>query len=74
MSDGIGRMYEDENERKFIAGVERIKAKDPEEIYVLLQDLHMDLQTLNYDEQLTMTRSQFACLNRAYNVMKELLQ
>lgn len=74
MSDGIRRMYEEENERKFIAGVEKIKAKDAEEIYVLLKDLHMDLQTLQCDERLIMTRGQFACLNRAYNVVKDLLK
>lgn len=74
MSDGIRRMYEDDNERKFVAAVERIKSRDAEEIYVLLKDLQMDLQTLNYDERLTMTRGQFACLNRAYNVVKELLK
>lgn len=74
MSDGIRRMYEDENNRKFTAGVERIKAKDPSEIYLLLVDLQMDLQTLNCDERLTLTRGQFACLNRAYNVVKDLLK
>ena len=74
MSDGIRRMYEDDNERKFIAGVEKIKARDPKEIYVLLKDLQMDLQTLQYDERLNMTRGQFACLNRAYNVVKDLLK
>ena len=74
MSDGIRRMYEDENERKFSHGVERIKQKDATEIYLLLKDSHMDLQTLHCDERLTMTRGQFACLTRAYNVAKDLLK
>ena len=74
MSDGIKRMYDDENDRKFSAGVERIKAKDATEIYLLLKDLHMDLQTLHCDDRLTMTRGQFACLTRAYNVVKDLLK
>lgn len=74
MSDGVRRMFEDDNERKFITGVEKIKARDPEEIYVLLKDLQMDLQTLHCDERLMMTRGQFACLGRAYNVVKDLLK
>ena len=74
MSDGIRRMFEEENERKFTDGVARIAAKDPSEIYLLLKDLQMDLQTLNCDERLTLTRGQFACLNRAYNVVKDLLK
>ncbi len=74
MSDGIKRMYEDEQDRKFTDGVARIAAKDASEIYLLLKDLQMDLQTLHCDDRLIMTRGQFACLNRAYNVVKDLLK
>lgn len=74
MSDGIKRMFEDEAERKFVDAVNRFKAKDPEEVYLLLKDLECDLQVLQFDERLNMTRGQFAALNRAYHVVKDLMK
>lgn len=74
MSDGITAWHDRENDRKFTDGVAKIAAKDPSEIYLLLKDLQMDLQTLHCDDHLMMTRGQFACLGRAYNVVKDLLK
>ncbi len=73
MSDGISRMYEDENDRVYRQGVAKIATKKPEEIYLLLKDIHSDIQHLAYDDNLVMTRNQFAAINRIHNVVKELL-
>jgi hypothetical protein len=74
MSDGIKQMYESQMEREFIAAVDKFKAKDPEEVYVLLKDLQADLQYIAYDDSLTLTRGQWAALNRLQSVMKELMK
>lgn len=73
MSDGVKRMYEDAYEAAYRKGVEKIAEKKPEDIYLHLKDLQSDLQALQYDERLVMTRNQFASLNRITNVVKELL-
>lgn len=73
MSDGISRMYDDENDRVYRQGVARVAAKKPEEIYLLLKDVLSDIQHIAYDDHLVMTRNQFAAISRIHNVVKELL-
>lgn len=74
MSDGIKRMYEDEAERQYVIAVERFKSKDQEEVYLLLKDLHADVQHLFYDDRLVLSRGHWAALTRMNNVMKELMK
>jgi hypothetical protein len=73
MSDGIKRMYEDAYEQAYKLGVEKIAAKKPEDIYGLLKDLQSDIQHLNYDDSLQLTRNQWATLHRLNTVIKELM-
>ena len=73
MSDGVKRMFEDTYEKSYRSGVEKIANKKPEDIYLLLKDIQSDLQALQYDERLVMTRNQFASLNRITNVVRDLL-
>lgn len=73
MSDGVKRMYEDAYEAAYRKGVEKIAEKKAEEIYLHLKDIQSDLQALQYDERLVMTRNQFASLNRITNVVRDLL-
>lgn len=74
MSDGIKRMYEDEYDKAHKQGIEKIAAKKPEEIYLLLKDLQSDLQYIMYDDTLTLTRNQWAAFNRLQAVMKDLMK
>lgn len=74
MSDGIKRMYEDAAEAAHKQAVERFKAKDPLEVYLLLKDLQSDFQYLAYDDTLNMTRNQWAAFSRIQVVMKELMK
>lgn len=74
MSDGIKQMYESQMEREFVVAVDKFKAKNPEEVYVLLKDLQADLQYIVYDDSLTLTRGQWAAFNRLQSVMKELMK
>jgi hypothetical protein len=73
MSDGITKMYDNQMEEVYRAGVAKVAAKKPEEIYLLLKDLLSDIQYLAYDERLVLTRNQFASVNRIHSVVKELL-
>jgi hypothetical protein len=73
MSDGVSKMFEHDVDRDYRNGVAKIAAKKPEEIYLLLKDIHSDIQHLAYDDHLVMTRNQFASINRIHNVVKELL-
>jgi hypothetical protein len=70
MSDGVKHMYE----AAHIAGVERIKNKDPEELYLLLKDLQNDIQHLSYDDSLQLTRNQWSTLSRIQAVVKDLMK
>lgn len=74
MSDGIKRMYEDEAERQYVTAVDKFKAKDPEEVYLLLKDLQSDIQFIFFDERLSLTRGQWSAITRMHNVMKDLLK
>jgi 3-keto-L-gulonate-6-phosphate decarboxylase len=74
MSDGIKRMYEDAYEAAHKAAVERIKNKDPEELYLLLKDLQNDIQHLGYDDSLQLTRNQWSTFSRIQAVMKDLMK
>ncbi len=73
MSDSISKMFERDVDRDYRNGVAKITAKKPEEIYLLLKDIHSDIQHLAYDDNLVMTRNQFAAISRIHNVVKELL-
>jgi hypothetical protein len=73
MSDGIKRMYEDAYEEAYRRGVERLSLKKHEEIYLLLKDIQSDILYLQQDDNLAMTRNQFAALSRIHNVVRELL-
>lgn len=74
MSDGIRRMYEDEQERAHNKAIDKFKSKDPIEVYLLLKDLQSDFQYLAYDDTLNMTRNQWAAFSRIQAVMKELMK
>ena len=73
MSDGIKRMYEDAYAAAFNQGVAKIDAKSSEEIYTLLKDVQSELQQLNNDDSLQLTRTQWACLSRINIAMRELM-
>ena len=73
MSDGIKNMYEQAYAEAFNKGVAKIDAKSSEEIYTLLNDIKAELQQLNYDDSLQLTRTQWGCLNRMNTAMKELM-
>lgn len=73
MSDGIKRMYEDAYEEAYRKGVEKVSLKKHEEIYLLLKDIQSDILYLQQDDNLVMTRNQFAALNRINNVVRDLL-
>lgn len=74
MSDGISAMYDDAADEAFSVGIEKISKKKPLDIYLLLKDVHAELQRLQYDNRLTMTRGQFDSLQRAYKATEELLK
>jgi hypothetical protein len=74
MSDGISRMYEDAYELAYKAALERFKAKNPEDVYLLLKDLASDLQHIGYDDSLQLTRNQWATFNRLQATIKELMK
>jgi hypothetical protein len=72
MGDILNNAMGNENERRYKQAVERLSTKGYEEIYLLLKDIQMDVQTLYYDERLSLTRNQWAAISRIHNVMKEL--
>lgn len=73
MSDGITAMYMEEAERKQKIAVGKLSKKSYEEIYLLLKDIHSDVQSLYHDERLQLTRNQWATFNRINAVVKELV-
>lgn len=73
MSDGISRMFEDAREVAYRMGVEKIAKKKPEELYLLLKDIQLDIVSLQEDDRLSLTRNQFAALSRIHNVIRDLL-
>jgi hypothetical protein len=72
MGDILNNAMGNENELRYKQAVERLSTKGYEEIYLLLKDIQMDVQTLYYDERLSLTRNQWAAISRIHNVMKEL--
>ncbi len=74
MSDGIKRMYEDAYEAAHKVAIERIKNKDPEELYLLLKDLQSDIQHLGYDDSLQLTRNQWSTFSRIQATIKDLMK
>lgn len=73
MGDILRRANDDENARRYKVAVEKLSAKGYEEIYLLLKDIQSDVQSLHYDDKLSLTRNQWAALSRLNNVIKELL-
>ena len=74
MSDGIKRMYEDAYEAAHKLAVEKMAAKNPEEIYLLLKDLQNDIQHLGYDDSLQLTRNQWSTFSRIQATIKDLMK
>jgi hypothetical protein len=74
MSDGVSKMFESQMEREYVTAVDKFKAKDQEEVYLLLKDLQSDIQYIMYDDTLTLTRNQWAAFSRLQSVMKELMK
>ena len=72
MGDILSNARDNDNERRYNQAVERLSSKGYEEIYLLLKDIQMDVQSLYYDERLSLTRNQWAAISRIHNVMKEL--
>ena len=72
MGDILNNAMGNENERRYNLAVEKLKTKGFEEVYLLLKDIQSDVQTLYYDERLSLTRNQWAAISRIHNVMKEL--
>lgn len=73
MGDILSRVRDDDNDRRYKVAVEKLSNKGYEEIYLLLKDIHSDVQTLYFDDRLSLTRNQWAALSRLNNVIKELV-
>lgn len=73
MGDILSRVHDDENGRRYKLAVEKLSSKGYEEIYLLLKDIQSDVQSLYFDDRLSLTRNQWAALSRLNNVMKELV-
>jgi hypothetical protein len=72
MGDILSNARDNDNERRYNQAVERLSSKGYEEIYLLLKDIQMDVQSLYYDERLSLTRNQWAAISRIHNIMKDL--
>ena len=72
MGDILSSIRDNDNERRYNLAVEKLKTKGYEEIYLLLKDIQADVQTLYFDDRLSLTRNQWAAISRIHNVMKEL--
>jgi hypothetical protein len=73
MGDILGRVHDDENGRRHKLAVEKLSNKGYEEIYLLLKDIQSDVQSLYFDDRLSLTRNQWAALSRLNSIMKELV-